>query len=140
NIGRSWDVGYAPGADGPPRAGRGFTLGIGETFKVVFDNPTEKQFFKGYQINFNGGTGKTFGNISYGGDPSNPGETTYRKVSFATFEYIDENGELTNGQWGLNDATGSGSKDPLAHTHVYDVDTAAAGAMLSLTRTGTETY
>ena len=40
-----------------------FPLGIGETLKVVFDNPTERVFFKGYFIRLNGGTGGTNGNI-----------------------------------------------------------------------------
>jgi hypothetical protein len=64
DIGRSWVIGTTPGDDGAPHVGRGFApLQINDTLKVVFDNPTTRQFFKVYFIRLNGGTGGANGNI-----------------------------------------------------------------------------
>jgi len=70
DIGRSWVIGTAPGDDGAPHIGRGFSpLQINDTLKVVFDNPTRRQFFKGYFIRLNGGSGGAKGNICNSGNP-----------------------------------------------------------------------
>src|SRR6478672_4561635 len=56
NIGKSWDVGSPVGSDGAPRYGRGFpALQVGQTFSAIMDNPTRRQFFKGYFVQLNGG-------------------------------------------------------------------------------------
>src|SRR3990172_6429621 len=88
SIGRAWALGVSPTNGGVPRAGRGFSLGIDETLKVVFDNPTRRQFFKGYQINLNGGTGGVNGNICYGGVECIAGSGAVRKAGLTTFEYF----------------------------------------------------
>lgn len=129
NIGRAWTLGSNPNDDGASRAGRGFSpLQIGQTFKVVIDNPTQRQFFKGYFIRLNGGTGGVKGNIC---NPNNsacsPGGTPVPKMRFQTFEYF------TNGNWAITD---SGS----TATTLFDTNTAAAGAEFTVKRTGAETY
>src|SRR5262249_20562349 len=51
NIGTSWRMALNPG--GLPRAGRGFSpLQVGQTLRIILDNPTDYQFFKGYIIRF----------------------------------------------------------------------------------------
>src|SRR5205814_6104129 len=77
----------------------------------------------------NGGTGGTGGNVCYGGAPCTAGSTPKEKVSWYTFEYFSYGG------WKVGDLT-SGSHS----TTLFDTDTAAAGALLQITRTGTETY
>jgi len=127
SIGQAWRMGLNP-TSGVNRAGRGFSLGIGETLKVTIDNPTARQFFKGYFIRLNGGTGGVNGNIANSlSQPATVGGTPKAKMSFATFEYG------TNGQWSVNDAVGTS-------TGVFDTDTSAAGAVFSVKRTGAETY
>jgi len=138
DIGRAWVIGTnlpstPPNAavddNGAPHVGRGFApLQVGERLRVVFDNPTKRQFFKGYFIRVNGGTGGVNGNIcnqSFG--CSFPLGTPVPKMSFDTFEYF------TNGEWTVNDAASTGSG-------VFDTDTAAAGALFQVTRTGADTY
>jgi PEP-CTERM motif len=125
-IGTAWALGIPPG--GFPRAGRGFSpLQIGETLKVVIDNPTARQFFKGYFVRLSGGTGGVNGNICYGGVPCTLGGTPSQKMRFQTFEYF------TYGQWGVDDSA-------FNNTGVFDTDTAAAGAVFSVKRTGAESY
>jgi hypothetical protein len=127
SIGRAWALGSAPNSGGPPRAGRGFALGIGETLKVVFDNPTRQLFWKGYQINLHGGTGGVDGNMCYGGVECVAGSGAVPKAGLTTFE------NNTFGEWGLHDAVDT-------NIGVYDSDTAASGAEFTVERTGTETY
>jgi hypothetical protein len=139
NVGRSWAMGIAPDGDGPPRAGRGFDpLQIGQSLKVVFDNPTDRQFFKGYFIRLS----STF-DTDINGDPINGnicngaganctpnGTPPARKMYLSRFEYFDD------GEWRIVD---SGNPDSTA-TGVFDTDTAAAGALFQVTRTGEDTY
>jgi hypothetical protein len=134
NIGRAWDIGISPTNNGVPRAGRGFApLRVGQTLKVVIDNPTARQFFKGYFIRLNGAStgmdGKGVdGNICYGGyactDPFT--NAVVPQVNIGTFEYF------TNGEWFV---TGTG-----VNTGVFDTDTAEAGAVFSIKRTGADTF
>ena len=51
---------------------------VGQTISVVFDNPTERQFNKGYFIRFNSRNGVTTGggNICYAYPPNNPEYST----------------------------------------------------------------
>src|SRR5262249_29538592 len=128
NIGKAWRIAL-PDSNGLPRAGRGFApLQVGQTLSATIDNPTATQFFKGYFIRLNGGTGGVNGNICYGGSACSPGASPTEKMSFSTFEYF------TNGRWSINDAAGG------TPTTLFNTDTAAAGAVFSVTRTGAETY
>jgi hypothetical protein len=129
SIGRARTLGTTPNDDGAPHVGRGFApLGIGQTLEVVIDNPTARQFYKGYFVRLNGGTGGVNGNIANQGFPASfPLGTPVPKMQFSTFEYF------TNGEWSVNDAANTS-------TGVFDTDTAAAGALLSVTRTGADTY
>jgi hypothetical protein len=138
NIGKAWAIGsiqyfHEPSGETRgsfPRVGRGFDpLQIGQTIKVTIDNPTEQLFFKGYFVRLNGGTGGMNGNICNGGGvsctPNAPNPAP--KMLFQMFEYA------TEGEWSVQDA---GSTD----TGLFDVDTAEAGAVFSVTRTGEDTY
>ncbi|HEY7091145.1 MAG TPA: PEP-CTERM sorting domain-containing protein [Tepidisphaeraceae bacterium] len=129
NIGRAWDIGATPSDDGSNHVGRGFpALQIGQTLKVVFDNPTKRQFFKGYFIRLNGGSGGVNGNIvNLGYSASFPTGTAVNKMQLTRFEYF------SYGQWQVNDAA-------TANTGVFDTDTAAAGSLFQVTRTGPNTY
>ena len=131
DIGRSWAVGTSPGDDGAPHIGRGFSpLQINDTLKVVFDNPTRRQFFKGYFIRLNGGSGGAKGNICNQGNPcSFPTGTPVPKMGWDRFEYG------TFGEWYVDDVGPRGTA-----SGVFDTDTAAAGALFQVTRTGSDTY
>jgi hypothetical protein len=136
-IGRAWALGSAPMSGGVPRAGRGFSLAVGETLRIVFDNPTRRQFWKGYQINLRGGTGGVDGNMCYGGVECVAGSGTMPKAGLSTFEYFSYGG------WTLNDA--STPVPPPAYPQnalipILDTDTAAAGAVFTIERIGAETY
>ena len=55
DLGKAWRM--ANPGNGLPRAGRGFApLQVGQAPAIVFDNPTRRQFFKGYFIRFNSAT------------------------------------------------------------------------------------
>jgi hypothetical protein len=129
SIGRAWTIGTNPGDDGAPHVGRGFSpLGVNQTLKVVIDNPMARQFFKGYFIRLNGGTGGANGNIcNVGYGCSFPAGSPVAKMGFDRFEYFN------NGEWSIDDVSSTG-------TGVFDTDTAAAGALIKVTRTGADTY
>jgi hypothetical protein len=139
NIGRAWAVGSVAYLHEPsgemrnsfPRAGRGFApLQIGQTLKVTIDNPTEELFFKGYFIRLNGGTGGMNGNIcnatGVSCTPNAPRPSP--KMGFNIFEYSPP-----EGGWTISDADD-------VETNLLHVDTAEAGAVFSVTRTGEDTY
>jgi len=125
NIGTAWRL--ASTSDGASsRAGRGFgPLQVGETLNLTIDNPTARHFFEGYIVRLSSGGG----NICYAGSPCTTGTTPKERVSFYTFEYF------SYGNWKVGDLT-SGSHS----TTLFDTDTAAAGAKLSFTLTGPESY
>jgi hypothetical protein len=133
-IGRAWAIGAShQDNEGGIHIGRGFSpLRIGQTLKVVFDNPTSRSFFKGYFIRLNGGTGGTNGNIcnlGYGcSHPNFPDGYPVGKNNLSRFEYFNF------GEWSLYDAGAS------PNVNVFDTDTSAAGAIYKVTRTGTDTY
>jgi hypothetical protein len=139
NIGRAWDIGSVSYLHTPsgemrgsfPRAGRGFApLQIGQTLKVVIDNPAERLFYKGYFIRLNGGTGGVNGNICNGAGASctpNAAKPS-PKMGFEIFEFAPP-----EGGWTISDAAG-------VETGLLNTQTAAAGAVFSVTRTGAETY
>ncbi len=135
-LGQAWRMGLNPNS-GVNRAGRGFApLQIGQTLKVVFDNPTERQFFKGYFIRLNGGTGGVNGNIANSNDqPATLGGTPVRKMYLSRFEYFN------NGEFTIVDADDPGPPNSdSTSTGIFDTDTSAAGALFAVTRTGTDTY
>jgi hypothetical protein len=111
DIGRAWVL-YNPhapnqGPDNPPfgatdiaRVGRGFTFGElqpGHTVSIVIDNPTERQFFRGYTIRFLSGGANGCWNGHNCSTWERPGEITSR-MSIGTFEYD------TFGRWYATDA------------------------------------
>jgi len=100
------------------RAGRGIVGGlqIGQTFSTTVDNPTERQFFKGYTIRLVSG-GK---NTEYNG-------TAVSRLAVGTFEYF------SYGKWYAAGASNPG-------TTLFDTDTSAAGMRLDVTLTGANTY
>jgi hypothetical protein len=145
-VGRAWDIGNtftAPVGNPPkdpsgvPRAGRGFSLAVGNTLKVVFDNPTRQQFGNGYQINLRGGSGGVDGNFCYGSTVCVAGSGSMPKMGIGTYEWFSYGG------WTLNDASTPAPPPQYpqnALIPISDTDTAAAGAVFMLKRTGTETY
>jgi hypothetical protein len=132
-IGRSWAIGASTQVnEGSIHIGRGFSpLQVNQTLTVKFDNPTSRSFFKGYFIRLNGDSGGTNGNIcnlGYGcSHPTFPDGYPVAKMGWDRFEYFNY------GEWNIDDAASSGSG-------VFDTDTAAAGAVMKVTRTGAETY
>ncbi len=137
-LGTTWHMNNIDNEDaGVVRAGRGFSpLQIGQSIRVVFDNPTERQFFKGYFIRLNGGTGGMNGNLGYKERPATLGGTPVRKMYLSRFEYLDD------GEWTIVDADDDGMApiDESTPTGVFDTDTSAAGAVFQVTRTGDDTY
>jgi hypothetical protein len=96
--------------------------------KVVVDNTTYRVFFKGYFVRLNGGTGGMDGIICYGGYACTYGaEIPVTKMLFQRFEYFND------GEWSVEDAASTA-------TGVFDTDTAAAGALFSVKRTGASSY
>jgi hypothetical protein len=145
NLGsKAWAMGISPTNDGTVRAGRGFSpLEIGDTINVIFDNPTDRQFFKGYYIRLNSTFESSIdgmpinGNICKGaGANCTPnGTPPAHKMYLSRFEYFDD------GEWVMFDA--DDPEPPVSDstpTAVFDTDTAVAGARLSVTRTGADTY
>jgi hypothetical protein len=143
SIGRAWTIGSNPNLatpedpndstdDGAPHVGRGFSpLEINQTLKVVIDNPSARRFFKGYFVRLNGGSGGTNGNIcnfGYGcSHPNFPDGYPVAKMGWDRFEYF------SYGEWSIDDAASNS-------TGVFDTDTAAAGALIKVTRTAAEKY
>jgi hypothetical protein len=134
HIGRSLVIGSHPSGDGAPRIGRGLVepLEVGQTLSVVVDNPTRRQFFKGYFIQFHGGTGGVNGNLCGGNDDNNhactPGAPLAAdQLNMWRFEYNDY------GQWQIADASNT-------YIPLYDVDTAAGGMKLDLLLTSESEY
>jgi hypothetical protein len=128
NIGQAWHIALPTpqGAlGGLPRAGRGFApLQPGETLSMIVDNPTVRQFFKGYFIRFSDGPG----NICYGSTPCTLMTSPSEKVSLSEFEYF------SYGNWHVNDDAGGTA------TTLFDTDTAAAGMKVDFTLLTSNTY
>jgi hypothetical protein len=134
NLGEAWTLfnplGPTPGPepnDGTDIARAGRSLGgdflrVGQTLSITVDNPTERNFFRGWTVKLLSGGA----NACYAGDncttPAfDPGSIT-NKLGIGTFEYF------TYGQW----FDGNGGS-PLA-----DVDT-NDGLRIDVTRTGRQT-
>jgi hypothetical protein len=137
SIGRAWAIGQTATLKDVVRAGRGFSpLQVGQTLSVTFDNPTERPLgggFTGYDIKLIGNTGGTDGNIcnGFGGNCTahNPPEFPSPEMSIDVFQ--GPGGDP--GGWHVNDSAG-------ADTLLNDTDTSPNGAVLTVTRTGTNTY
>lgn len=130
NIGRSWAVGSPADSDGAPRYGRGFpALQIGQTLSVIVDNPTRRQFFKGYFIRLNGSTGGVNGNICNNGHGCTSGATPVNKLTLWRFEYDEP-----PGIWQIGDGAGDNNST------LFDTQTAEAGMQVDVTLTGVDTY
>jgi hypothetical protein len=121
DLGRAWTLFNADAPPGPgtgtdiAQAGRSIgPLTVGDTVHVVIDNPTERQFFRGYTVRFNTGGGNTV----FMGTPQS-------RMAVGTFEYF------TNGQWY---ATGTGG-DPT----LFDVNT-NKGMRIDFTLTSADTF
>lgn len=132
NIGAAWTLfnplGPTPGPDPNDgtdiaRAGRSISLGIGSTLKMVVDNPTERIFFRGWNIKLLSGGA----NACYAGDNcSTPGfdpGTISTRLGIGTFEYF------TYGAW----FDGNGGS-PLFDTDTND------GLEIAITLTSATTY
>jgi hypothetical protein len=134
SLGTAWTLDNTTGPPGGDvaRAGRSFSpLQVGQTLKVVIDNPTAERFFRGYFVRFNsrnGGSGG--GNICYGGSACTPGTNPSNKLNMRTFEYF------TYGQWGVE----NGASPNFHQIPLFDTDTAAAGAEIDVTLTAADTY
>jgi hypothetical protein len=105
------------------RGGRALPLGINQTLRLVVDNPTRRQFFKGYIIRLSTGGG----NICAAG-PCTPGTNPQERLGVYMFDYDDE-------QWLISDL----ADDDFPST-LHDDDTAAAGVQIDITLTGPESY
>ncbi|MGB7069669.1 MAG: dockerin type I domain-containing protein [Pyrinomonadaceae bacterium] len=126
------------------RAGRGFApLEVGQTLKVVIDNPSETLFFRGYFVRLSGSTGGVNGNTCYNGMGCTPGAAPKEKMRFQSFEYFNY------GQWGL--AFGDGpdpNTDPdFTNTGLFNADSVTplqvgtdSGVRLEVKLTGPETF
>jgi hypothetical protein len=128
DIGRAWTMynynGRSQGPVNPPqgstditRAGRALEspLEAGQTIAVVIDNPTERAFWRGYNVKLNSGGA----NVCYAGATCTPGFSPVNRVGVGTFEY------LSYGRWG-------GST-------LYDTDT-DSGVKIEFTLTDADSY
>jgi len=136
DIGRSWTLFNANGRNQGPvnspvggtdiaRAGRAIpgNLQVGQTVRMVIDNPTERFFFRGYTIQFNhGGASACYSGDNCTTPTYDPGSVNSR-MRIGTFEYF------TYGQWY---ATG-------AVPQLHDTDT-DAGMRIEFTLTGANAY
>ena len=122
NLGTAWRIAVDPDIT---RAGRGFSpLQVGQTLRMVVDNPSEIQFFKGYIIRLNTGGG----NICYNEMPCTPGTAPKERLGIYTFEYF------TYGDWLVSDLADDNFQTTLASP---DTD---MGLQIDVTLTGAETY
>jgi hypothetical protein len=117
HLGRAWTLfnplGATNGTD-LANAGRGFApLQIGQTFETVIDNPTQRNFYRGYTIRLGSGTDNT----------------AVERLAAYTFEYF------SYGKWFVG--YGSGHNNG---TSLFDTDTAPAGMRLDVTLTGANNY
>jgi hypothetical protein len=118
NLGNSWSL-FNPGAADFSRAGRRIgPLAVGQTMRLVIDNPTVRQLNRGYSLNFNTGGGSV---CAAGG--CTPGTTPTLKYKIERLE------NANNGQWA--DTAG-----PFA---LFDTDT-DAGARIDFTLSSATSY
>ncbi len=98
-------------------AGRGFApLQVGQTISIVFENPTNRIFYRGYTVSLASGTDNT----------------AAERCALYMFDYAPYDTNL--GCWKSPNGTNNGA------TSLYDTNTAAAGARLDFTLTGPNNY
>jgi hypothetical protein len=118
NLGKSWSL-FNPAAGDVARAGRPIgPLAVGQTVRVVIDNPTARQLDRGYSVKLNTGGGSV---CAAGG--CTPGTTPTVKYEVKRLE------NANNGQWA--DTAG-----PFA---LFDTDT-DRGARIDFTLSSATTY
>jgi hypothetical protein len=143
DVGRAWTM-YNPlgrpvlpanGASGTDiaRAGRALDspLQIGQTVSIVFDNPTERFFFRGYTLKFNTATA----NECHNGD--NCTTMAYDPGAVATAWQLQMFDYFTYGNWQW---TTYNDMDPDTENYpLFDTDTGNGGGRLDVTLTGPTT-
>jgi hypothetical protein len=157
NIGRAWDNGIVqyvhPNGSiraSFPHVGRGLAspLQVGQTLSMTIDNPTERVYYKGFQLFLRGGTGGVNGNhcnrdCSPTGNPPSgppyiPTNNSVERLRLQIFNFTNCAGSQCDpsdprAQWlvaGTTDTT----------TPITDVDSAAGGMRIDVTLTGVDTY
>ena len=127
DISKAWRIAHpATGDPGLPRAGRGFpTLEVGQTLRVVVDNPLAGPSLKGYFVRFNSRYGVPAGmtgNRCYGGLSPHPGSCSVQgpapevQVNVSMFQDVYPMTSIpTNGRWYISD-------DVDTATPLYDTD------------------
>jgi hypothetical protein len=123
NIGEAWRLALGS-SNALPRAGRALPLEVDQTLRIVIDNPTRRQFFRGYIIRLSTGGA----NICAEGLPCVPGTNPKERLGVYMFDYDDE-------QWLVSDLA-----DDDLPSILEDDDTAAAGVQIDIKLTGPETY
>jgi hypothetical protein len=121
-LGLAWTLFNADAPPGPgtgtdvSQAGRSIVGGLqpGQRLSVLVDNPTERQFFRGYTVRLNTGGGNTV----YAGTPRS-------RLAIGVFDYF------SNGAWF---ATGTGGNPTL-----FDTDT-DQGLQIDVTLTSVDTF
>jgi hypothetical protein len=121
-LGRAWTLfnplGRPLGTD-LAEAGRGFApLQVGQTLTAVFENPTNRIFFRGYTARLVSGTANT----------TAPGSTSVERLAIFMFDYYPYDTNL--GVWRT---TGG-------YSTLQDTNTAAQGARVDVTLTGPNSY
>jgi hypothetical protein len=137
NIGPAWTLAGDATFKDVNRVGRGFDpLQIGQTFRIVIDNPTARPLgggFTGYQLRLTGNTGGTNGNTcnGFGGNCTahNPPQFPSPEMRFDIFQ--GPGGDP--GDWHIVDAAN-------VEPGLTDAVTAAAGVVLEVTRISATQY
>ncbi len=151
NLGRAWTV-FNPDApnpldapDNPPsdqtdiaRVGRAIVGGlpVGSTIKIVIDNPTEQQFFRGWAVKMNNGGA----NVCYAGDNCSTPEyepdtgigLIKTRMAIGMFDYAPP-----SGRWYANWTDDEGL--PYTGPPLLDTDT-DGGMQIEFTLTGADTF
>jgi hypothetical protein len=146
DLGQAWRLAL-PDQGALPRAGRGFApLQVGQTLRVITDNPTDEKFFKGYFIRLNstslGADNKgANGNICYGNAACHAGSGAANKTTLQMFEYF------TYGNWSVVDGPGhTGTATTLFDFSKIDPNSGNSvvgtnhGMQSDFTLTGSDTY
>jgi hypothetical protein len=104
-------------------AGRGFpSLQVGQTISAVFENPTNRVFYRGYTVRL----------VSGGKNVYNGSSGSVERFGLFMFDYYPSDPNV--GEWKIGDGSGN------SYAALYDTNTAAAGAQLDFTLTGPDSY
>jgi hypothetical protein len=126
HLGLSWTLfnpnGKPNGSD-LAEAGRGFApLQVGQTLSTVFENPTNRIFFRGYTIKLVSGSNNVYSGSS----------GSVERAALYMFDYYPYDANV--GNWKIGDGAGN------SYSALYDTNTAAAGARLDFALTGPDNY